>query len=102
MASRSASGPGHPNRDRHVRSARGGFHHFEPAWRPFWDVLGTWEDAPLEVHEVRYLECRRSFLVGSAEKRQRDLTALETAINIARVRREHQPMDDSDAGDAHI
>ena len=98
MASRSASGPGHPNPDRHVRTARGGFRHFESAWRPFWDVLGTWEDAPLEVHELRYLERRRSFLLGSAEKRQRDLTALETAIKIARLRRGHQPIDDSNAG----
>ena len=32
-----------------------------PASRPFWDVLGTWETARLEDHELRYLELRRMF-----------------------------------------
>lgn len=29
--------------------------------RPFWDVLGTWENARLEDHELRYLELKRLF-----------------------------------------
>ena len=32
-----------------------------PTPRPFWDVLGTWETARLEDHELRYLELRRMF-----------------------------------------
>ena len=27
--------------------------------RPYWDVLGTWESAKLEDHELRYLELKR-------------------------------------------
>lgn len=27
--------------------------------RPFWDILGTWESANLEDHELRYRELKR-------------------------------------------
>lgn len=46
--------------------------------RPFWDVLGTWEKARLEDHELRYLELKRMFRDDpgiSAELRQAIRTA---------------------------
>ena len=98
MAGSSAWSPRHPNPDRHLGTAGGGFQNLEQPLRPYWDVLGTWENAPLEVHELRYRERRRTYRVTSAEKLQRDLEELETAINIARVRRRHRPNDDSEAG----
>ena len=33
-----------------------GNRHDEPCYTeaPFWDVLGTWEQAPLEIHEMQF------------------------------------------------
>lgn len=51
------------------------------AARPFWEVLGTWEAAGLEQHELRYLQLKRTFGSDSAKRAE-----LRVAIAAARRR----------------
>lgn len=60
MESRSDE-PAAPTEDEEPSTAREGIGDSDAGVRPFWDVLGTWEHAQLEQHELRYLELKRIF-----------------------------------------